>query len=137
MYNQKNRQYSCMNNVNENYEKEKLEQACQNEYCKCEEYDEDCGCGFNDEEENEFPENPVLGQSYVPMQFMDKTFKPKVGLKMGTIYPELVSPYCPGQSMKEIAYLESANTIGEGCNACRKKIEKWKQKIKHVVKKKK
>jgi len=49
---------------------------------------------------------------------MDKTFKPCVGLKMGTIFPELVSPYMPGQSMKEIEYLEETNKIGEGCNSC-------------------
>ena len=81
-----------------------------------------CNCGF-EEETSLFPENPMLGQSYVPIQYMDKTFMPEVGLKMGTIFPELVSPYCPGQSMKEISYLEATNKIGEGCNTCRKKIE--------------
>lgn len=124
MYNRRIRRYSCMNNnQNEHCEKEKLEQACQNEYCKCEDYNDDCGCGFDDDEQSVFPEYPMLGQSYVPVQYMDKTFKPNVGLKMGTIFPELVSPYSPGQSMKEIAYLEASNKIGEGCNACRKKIE--------------
>ena len=49
-----------------------------------------------------FPDNAVLAQSYVPFQFMDKTFKPCVGLKMGTIFPELVSPYVPCQSIEEI-----------------------------------
>ena len=62
-----------------------------------------------------FPEDPMLAQSYVPYQFMDKTFKPQVGLKMGTIFPELVSPYCPGQSMETIKYLESTKEAGEGC----------------------
>lgn len=74
-----------------------------------------CGCGF-DEEKNVFPSNPMLAQSYVPIQYMDKTFTPCCGLKMGTIFPELVSPYCPGQSMEEIAYLKARNEIGEGCN---------------------
>ena len=55
---------------------------------------------------------------------MDKTFKPCVGLKMGTIFPELVSPYMPGQSMREIDYIAATNTIKEGCNKCQqKKIE--------------
>ena len=36
---------------------------------------------------------------------MDKTFKPCIGLEQGTIFPELVSPYSPGDSMKEIEYL--------------------------------
>lgn len=77
----------------------------------------DCGCGF-DEELSPFPSNPMLAQSYVPIQEMDKTFTPCCGLKMGTIFPELVSPYMPGQSMAEIEYLKCANEIGEGCNKC-------------------
>ena len=95
----------CSNVANANF-------SCnQNEYMDC------CECGF-DEEYNVFPENPMLGQSYVPIQYMDKTFKPCVGLKMGTIFPELVSPYMPGQSMNEIKYLSATNTIKEGCNKC-------------------
>ena len=41
-----------------------------------------------------------------------------IGLKMGTIFPELVSPYYPGQSMEQIRYIESMNKIGKGCNIC-------------------
>ncbi|MBO4816566.1 MAG: spore coat associated protein CotJA [Clostridia bacterium] len=63
-----------------------------------------------------FPENPMLAQSYVPWQVMDKTFVPSVGLKMGTIFPELVSPYMPGDSMRQIEYIKRTNKIGEGCN---------------------
>lgn len=95
----------CSNVANANF-------SCnQNEYMDC------CECGF-EEEDNVFPENPMLGQSYVPIQYMDKIFKPCVGLKMGTIFPELVSPYMPGQSMNEIEYLAATNTIKEGCNKC-------------------
>ena len=47
---------------------------------------------------------------------MDRTFKPAVGLKMGTIFPELVSPYVPCQSMEEINYIAMTNEIGKGCN---------------------
>lgn len=85
--------------------------------CCCQEMDNNtsCGCGF-DEGVNLFPSNPMLAQSYVPIQYMDKTFTPCCGLKMGTIFPELVSPYRPGQSMEEIAYLRARNEIGEGCN---------------------
>lgn len=84
--------------------------------CPCDNYNNsNCGCGF-DEEMNLFPDNPMLGQSYVPIQYMDKTFTPCCGLKMGTIFPELVSPYRPGQSMEEIAYIRARNEIGEGCN---------------------
>ena len=67
---------------------------------------------------NVFPENPSLGQSYVPIQYMDRTFRPCVGLKMGTIFPELVSPYSPCQSMEEINFLRNSNEIGKGCNKC-------------------
>ena len=89
----------------------------------CSEYDntldlnfDECACGYD--EYNSFPTNPVLGQSYVPIQRMDKTFTPCVGLKMGTLFPELVSPYMPGQSMCEIEYLKATNPIKEGCNKC-------------------
>ena len=78
---------------------------------------DNCGCGF-EEEPSVFPANPMLAQSYVPIQEMDKTFTPCCGLKMGTIFPELVSPYEPCQSMKENEYLRNANEIGEGCNQC-------------------
>lgn len=76
-----------------------------------------CECGF-DEEDNLFPSNPMFGQSYVPWQTMDKTYTPCVGLKMGTIFPELVSPYMPGQSMEEIEFIRRMNSIGKGCNKC-------------------
>lgn len=80
---------------------------------------EDCGCGFDEVQPvNPFPTNPMLAQSYVPIQEMDKTFTPHCGLKMGTIFPELVSPYMPCQSVEEIQYLKQANEIGEGCNKC-------------------
>lgn len=92
-----------------------LENSCSNIENTLGLYD-DCSCGFNDY--NPFPENPVLGQSYVPFQTMDTTFIPCVGLKMGTVFPELVSPYMPGQSMDENKYLKRRNSIGEGCNQC-------------------
>ena len=88
--------------------------CCAND-CDCMNYNYDCGCGF-DEEDNVFPTNPMLAQSYVPIQTLDKTFTPCCGLKNGTIFPELVSPYEPCQSMEFINYLKERNTIGEGCN---------------------
>ena len=66
---------------------------------------------------NVFPENPMLAQSYVPIQYMDETFKPCIGLKHGTIFPELVSPYKPGDSMRDIEYIRNTNTMKKGCNA--------------------
>lgn len=75
----------------------------------------ECECGF-DEEENLFPESPLFGQSYVPYQIMNKTFIPSVGLEKGTIFPELVSPYEPCQSVAENAYIRANNEIKGGCN---------------------
>lgn len=80
--------------------------------------DNSCDCGFDTQSESVFPQNPMLAQSYVPIQMMDKTFTPCVGLKMGTIFPELVSPYSPCQSIEEIAFLKAMNTVKEGCNKC-------------------
>lgn len=79
--------------------------------------EKNCECGF-EEEFNPFPSEPILAQSYVPQQIINTTFIPCVGLKMGTIFPELVRPYMPGQSMEEIAYIRATNKIGEGCNKC-------------------
>lgn len=104
------------NDVGTTAEYAEMSNACCN--CCCEHNDKmNCECGF-DEEVSNFPSNPMLAQSYVPIQELDKTFTPCCGLKMGTIFPELVSPYMPGQSMAEIAYLKKSNEIGEGCNEC-------------------
>lgn len=58
---------------------------------------------------SQFPANPMYGQSYVPFQTLDKVFDECLALKKGTLFPELVSPYVPGQSMREIAYIKNAN----------------------------
>lgn len=78
-----------------------------------------CKCGFTEEKKpSVFPEDPMLAQSYVPIQTLGKTFIPSVGLKMGTIYPELVMPYKPCQSLEDIAFIKAMNTVKEGCNKC-------------------
>ena len=112
------RNNNCQSNTNV-LSNEMMEDNYQDMYSSCaeDEYVDCCKCGF-DEEFNPFPENPALAQSYVPWQIMNNTFVPEVGLKMGTIFPELVSPYSPCQSMREIEYIESTNTIREGCNTC-------------------
>ena len=104
---------NCMcNNSNDNFENMHIEDSCSN-VVDYDEYDS-CDCGFD--EDNTFPSNYMYAQSYVRWQKMNKTFIPCVGLKMGTIFPELVSPYMPGQSMEEIEYIKKTNKIGEGCN---------------------
>ncbi len=102
----------CSQNC-QKYSEDMLETKCQDVYKSNNDYDS-CECGFD--EESVFPENPMLAQSYVPWQVMDETFKPCIGLKMGTIFPELVSPYVPCQSIEEINYIKNHNNIGEGCN---------------------
>ena len=59
----------------------------------------------------------MFGHAYVPVQRINTTFTPCVGLKMGTIFPELVSPYSPNQSMEQIQFLKNSNEIKEGCNS--------------------
>ena len=61
---------------------------------------------------NVFPKNYLYGHAYTPNQMMNNTFSPEVGLKNGTLFPELVSPYCPGQSMDFINYLKSNRGMG-------------------------
>ena len=111
-YMQKN-SYDC--GCNDNYMEENLfNDICANVKGYNKQYDE-CECGF-EESESLFPDNPMFGQSYVPWQIMSRTYKPEVGWRMGTIFPELVSPYMPGQSEEEMEYIASRNKIGEGCN---------------------
>ncbi|MBR3152070.1 MAG: spore coat associated protein CotJA [Clostridia bacterium] len=64
-----------------------------------------------------FPKNAMYGHSYVPNQVLNKVFNPKIALKMGTIFPELVSPYRPGQSMEVNNFLAKCNDVREGCNS--------------------
>ena len=106
------RHSNCANDMN--YEKNYMQEAC-SEISNYSNMYEACECGF-DEENNMFPDNPMFGQSYVPIQMMDQTFIPEVGLKMGTVFPELVSPYMPGQSQRQIEYIRNQNQIKKGCN---------------------
>ena len=109
---------SCHNNcINMPYDECDIDTKCDNNTKCCYENDtDDCSCGFDDEEFNVFPENPIYGQSYVPVQMMDTVLKPAVGLRNGTIFQELISPYYPNQSLEEIEYLKKNKSIGEGCN---------------------
>ncbi len=91
-----------------------LENNCSNINSTEDTFLDDCACGFNNY--SVFPTNPMLAQSYVPIQYLDKSFKPCIGLKMGTIFPELVSPYVPCQNMEQQQYISKTNVIGKGCN---------------------
>lgn len=68
----------------------------------------------NSNNNNPFPTNYLYGHAYTPNQMMTNTFDPETGLMHGTIFPELVSPYSPGQSIDFIEYLKNTNRNG-GC----------------------
>lgn len=107
--------FSCLNNPcpNDNNEYETL---CNNVPTQDMSFNTNCSCGFDEDEDDGFPMNPMFAQSYVPVQVMNNTYMPCSGLSKGTIFPELVSEYCPGQSMAEIQYIMDTNVIKEGCN---------------------
>ncbi len=98
------------------HDKKDLETMCQNVPDNSHSYNCSCKCGFDEEEDDGFPTNPMFAQSYVPVQIMNETFMPCAGMHKGTIFPELVSEYYPCQSMAEIEYLRDTNPIKEGCN---------------------
>lgn len=52
-----------------------------------------------------FPENYLYGHAYTPVQTLNNTFTPEIGLQNGSIFPELVSPYSPCQSIDFIEFL--------------------------------
>lgn len=62
-----------------------------------------------------FPTNYIFGYCYVPNQMINETFTPPAGLCRGTIFPELVSPYEPDDSIKFINYLKQGGKKDE-CN---------------------
>lgn len=67
-----------------------------------------CSCNM---QAQTFPDNYLYGYAYTPVQTMNETYNPNVGLQNGTIFPELVSPYYPGQSMDFINYLRNGGNL--------------------------
>ena len=95
-----------------NMQEKMLDNTCANVMSEYDNHFDECACGFY-ENTQVFPSNVMLGHCYVPRQKMDKVFTPCVGLKMGTMFPELVSPYVPCQSIAENDFL-SMREMG-GC----------------------
>ena len=117
MCNCRRRRHCCLYNNSNNDDNCMYETICNNIPTNTECYNTNCSCGFDDDYiDDVFPMNPMYGQSYVPVQTLNETYMPNCGLDKGTIFPELVSPYCPGWSMAEIQYLMDTNEIKEGCN---------------------
>ena len=61
----------CNNCSHINFDKCGMETKCDNVYSNYNMDNDSCACGF-DEEFNVFPENPMYGQSYVPIQVMGR-----------------------------------------------------------------
>ena len=81
-----------------------------NNCSRCTNFTNTCRCNMYENsltENSVFPANYLYGHSYTPNQCMNKTFTPEIGLEHGTIFPELVSPYSPGQSIDFIEYLRN------------------------------
>ena len=96
---------SCYRNCNSNNYNSR-----NNTTCRCRNNSNNCGCNMYENvtsQNNVFPENYLYGHSYTPNQCMNRTFTPEVGLENGTIFPELVSPYYPGQSIDFIDFLRN------------------------------
>ena len=73
-----------------------------------------------------FPRNYMYGYAYTPVQSIKETYNPCNGLANGTIFPELVSPYSPDDSIEFINYLKNQGGVCNngplkwGCS-CRRK----------------
>lgn len=79
--------------------------------------DSNCPCRNNTNCPNNsspFPANYMYGYAYTPNQTMNELFDPQTGLAHGSMYPELVSPYSPGDSISFIEYLKTTGRNG-GC----------------------
>ena len=67
-----------------------------------------CNCRNNCSMMAGFPNNPMYGHAYVPNQiYRGNSFTPSQGLQNGTMFPELVSPYMPLDSMRVIETLRN------------------------------
>lgn len=60
-----------------------------------------------------FPKNYIYGHAYTPNQNFNEIFSAEDGLIHGSLFPELVSPYQPGQSMEFINYLKQTDNEGD------------------------
>ncbi len=120
------RQCNCNNQYNNSYmpvdyddnmynnNDDMYEQMCHMESSLENENNSPCNCGYNSS--NVFSNTLLYASSYVPHQYMNKVYTPETGLKMGTIFPELLSPYCPGQSQEIMNYLKDSRDYEGGCN---------------------
>ena len=121
MYTRKCYRHNCCSNSTHNNDNScEYETLCDNipMVTSCCNDNQECNCGYDTDNccGDIFPAHPMYSQSYVPIQNMDRTYIPCIGLQKGTIFPELVDPYYPCQSMDFINFIKKTNVIGEGCN---------------------
>lgn len=95
----RNSDSNCSNNQNNNCSN-MYSNTCRNNNCSCM-YSNIC----QNTNANAFPENYLYGHAYTPVQTLNNTFNPEIGLQNGSIFPELISPYSPGQSIDFIEFL--------------------------------
>ena len=69
---------------------------------------------MNEDNRNLFPRDLMFGHAYVPNQRMRNIFTPEEALRRGSLFPELVSPYAPCQSMKVIQSLRETGGVFDG-----------------------
>ena len=91
--------------------------------CCCNRRVNRCGCNSNNNiyesttcsnnRSSVFPENYLYGHAYTPNQTLENTYVPEIGLQNGSIFPELISPYTPGQSIDFIEYLRRGGNQNE------------------------
>ncbi len=69
---------------------------------------------MNEEYRSLFPRYLMYGHSYVPNQIMRNVYTTEEALKKGSLFPELVSPYTPCQSMRVIEALKQSGGAMHG-----------------------
>lgn len=102
----------------------KCNSRCCNRNCRCSSrcFPINSNCMNNDSNmfanicqntKNVFPENYLYGHAYTPVQTLNNTYNPEMGLECGSIFPELISPYSPGQSIDFIEFLRNGGRCDE------------------------
>ena len=106
------RNCNCRHRCNSNYN---YQNYMMNSYNMYSQNNSGCSCMNSNNNSNPFPTNYLYGHAYTPNQELRDIFDPQTGLENGSMFPELVSPYYPGQSMEFIEYLKTTGRNG-GCD---------------------
>jgi len=77
-------------------------------------YNNGLGGGYNSTNYNSTNMNYGYN-NFVPVQPFNTIFSPANGLANGTMFTELVSSYCPNQSLEQMNYLKYNSNGGSCC----------------------